>query len=644
MIPKQLKNLKFCRIKRGTKKPFEKDWTNKPYSYKDIMKFLPKENYGVLCGYEDLAVIDCDVEAMQVSIESMFPKTYRVKTANGFHNYFFIPDLKQKIILETTNGTHLGEVQSHGTQVVGVNSIHPSGKKYEELNQEKIAKISCELLLDVLKGFMKETKETEENVQWERKEHSEVDDLSVASIWGTMGMKKHGGEYYGEHPIHGSEGGMNFWINLLKNSWHCFRCNSGGGVLSAIGVKEGVINCSDAKRGYLRGEKAVQCLEIAREKYGLKRNYEEEKRMRELKILAKKVGGELKEENIPELETYDFQELMKYEPEPQDWLIEGIIPKKEVGLLVGKRGERKTFTALHFALCLASGNKAFDLDKVPEKKKVLIIDEETGKNAMAQRMKAMAKAQTLEESPLEIKFFSFAGLKLDKKDTKRYLKFTKVIKDFIPDLIIIDCLQRCVTFEVDKDNAAISELFTDVVRPITNAYGTTWIFIHHMRKSPTSNYKPEDPLDEVRGGSELVNYCRFVLMCQAPKGQQRTEDGGELMVFRVLKMSNAPIQEPKVISFTNNPPEHLKIAYEGIPADVLAGEIQAAKAIKEWLFNQQMTGEFKTKDITNNAEKIGFKSSLLSQGLSVLLKEGFLNKIKRGIWRVSSDEIDQEKL
>jgi len=275
---------------------------------------------------------------------------------------------------------------------------------------------------------------------------------------------------------------------------------------------------------------------------------------------------------------------------------------------------------------------------------VLIIDEETGKNVMAQRMKAMAKAMKLEELPLEIKFFSFIGLKLDKRETERYLKFTDLVRKFQPDLIIVDCLQRCVTFEVDKDNAKISELFTDVVRPIIRAYGTTWVFIHHMRKSPTSNYKPEDPLDEVRGGSELVNYCRFVLMCQSPRGQQKTQEGGELMVFRVLKMSNAPIQEPKVISFTNNPPDCLRINYEGIPADILAGEIQASNAIKDWLFQEQRTEEFKTKDVMDNADKIGFKKSLLTLGLNVLLKDGFLNKIKRGIWKVASGEIQQEKL
>ena len=350
-------------------------------------------------------------------------------------------------------------------------------------------------------------------------------------------------------------------------------------------------------------------------------------------------------EEVKDYEIYNFEELMRYEQEPQDWLIKGIIPKSEVGLLVGKRGERKTFTGLHFALCLASGLKAFGIDEVPEKKKVLIIDEETGKNAMAGRMKAMAKAEGLEKLPLEIKFFSFAGTKFDRKGTENYMRFTKTVREFRPDLIIVDCLQRCVTFEVDKDNASISELFTGVVRPIINAYGTTWLFIHHMRKSPTMNYRPEDPLDEVRGGSELVNYCRFVLMCQSPRGQQKTEEGGELMVFKVLKMSNAPITEPKVISFVNNG-DSLKINYEGIPEEVLAGEVQAGNAIKTYLFDKQIS-IFQTKQILDADKEIGFKKTLLNSGLKLLWEQGYLEKPKRGSWKVKGENIEnvnQKKL
>jgi len=248
----------------------------------------------------------------------------------------------------------------------------------------------------------------------------------------------------------------------------------------------------------------------------------------------------------------------------------------------------------------------------------------------------------IERDKLDIKYISRTGLKLDKPESKKLKKLIKIILDFKPDLVVVDCLQRVVTFEVDKDNSQISELFTGVVRPLIKKVGSSWLFIHHLRKSPSGNYRPEDPLDEVRGGSELVNYCRFVLMSQEPKYQTKTNEGGVMVVFRVLKMSNAQMPEPKVISFTSED-GMIKVAYEGLPEDVLAGEIQCAKAIKDWLFQEQKTGEFKTSEVVSASEKIGFKKSMLSQGLKVLVKDGFLNKQKRGLYCVA-EVVKQQSL
>jgi putative DNA primase/helicase len=155
MIPIQLKNLKFCRIKKGTKIPFEKDWNNKPYSYDEISKFFPEENYGILCGYENLAVIDSDEKTLQLSIENSMPETFSVKTGgDGMHFYYFIPELKKKIILELEK-KHLGEIQSLGTQIVGAGSLHPSGNYYEVVKNVGIKEISLEELNKFLGAFMK---------------------------------------------------------------------------------------------------------------------------------------------------------------------------------------------------------------------------------------------------------------------------------------------------------------------------------------------------------------------------------------------------------------------------------------------------------------------------------------------------------
>ncbi len=347
---------------------------------------------------------------------------------------------------------------------------------------------------------------------------------------------------------------------------------------------------------------------------------------------------EFKEEDFGDY--YSDEELMNYIPEPQQWLIENQILKGVVGLLVGKRGHRKTFTALYQALCLASGKKVFDKDNVPVKKKVLILDEETGKNEMSQRIKMLKKGMNI-LTALDIKYLSHSGLKLDINDDK-YKLFLKKVEEFKPDLIIVDCLQRFVSFDVDRDNAAISQFFTGSIRSVIKRFGCGWLFIHHLRKPPTYNRTTEDPLDEIRGGTELVNYCRYVLLCKSPRGQIITDEGGEMILFEVIKLSNAPLPEPKVVSFTTTK-DVLKVTYEGIPEDVLAGSVKAANAIKDWLFEHQIT-EFQTKTINEASDEIGFKKNLLNDGLNVLMKKGFLDRPKRGCWEIKGKGGVQKKI
>ncbi len=270
-------------------------------------------------------------------------------------------------------------------------------------------------------------------------------------------------------------------------------------------------------------------------------------------------------------------------------------------------------------------------------KRVVFITEEDDKAPLLERVKIIKKGLGLEKTPLPIKYLCLNNFKLDIKN-KKFEKLIAEIESFKPDLIIVDPIQRCVSFNVDTDNQEISNFLTDVVMPLRKKYGCGFLFVSHLRKSPTMNVRVEDPLDEVRGGSELTNIPRYVLSCQTPKYQIKTNENSEMMVFRVLKMSHSKKIDAKVISFTSQD-DSLKIAYEGLPSEVLAGEVQCAEAIKEWLFENQMTEEFQTKDVTDATDKIGFKKSMLSEGLKVLLKRDFLQKIKRGVWKVNSKEV-----
>jgi len=358
------------------------------------------------------------------------------------------------------------------------------------------------------------------------------------------------------------------------------------------------------------------------------------------KALKQIEEAEIEQAEEERLKPLDYRSLIDYKIEPISWLVENILPKGEVCILGGKRGDGKTWIADDIALGLASGTEVFG-ENVPEKKKVFIIDEEGGDNTQAERIQLLAKGRGIEDEELELMSMSFSGLKLDQPNSKKFLEFTEILKEFKPHLIIIDCLQRIVSIDIDKENAQISAMFTGIVRPLIKKYETGFLFIHHLRKSPTgNNSSSSDPLDEMRGGSETVNYARCVMSISQPRNQKKEEDGSMKLVFKILKMSNAPIIEPKVLIFQPDSPDQklstqIKINYLGKIEDVLGAEKQAANAIKEFLMEEQITGEFPTKLIIDNAKKIGFERTWLGKGLKELLDIKFLEKPKRGIYIVS---------
>jgi len=263
--------LRFCKIRSGTKKPYELDWTNKHYSYDEIAIHRAKEgNFGVICGHGGLAVLDCDDKKLYDESKRLLPKTFEVQTGSGGHHfYFFIPQLKKKIIIQD-GGKHYGEIQSNGTQVIAATSIHPNGLPYKVEVNEPIAEIDLATLISCISPFMK--KEIEEAVI-ENKTFFNSNDpfgsINITSIINTSGFKQsYNGELYGSNPWHGSESGMNFWVNPSKNISHCFRCNVGVSVAKAIALNEGlIINCNDS----IKGQLFLKLIEVAEQKYGYKK-------------------------------------------------------------------------------------------------------------------------------------------------------------------------------------------------------------------------------------------------------------------------------------------------------------------------------------------------------------------------------------
>jgi len=330
-IPHQLRNkdFGFVKLKPKTKIPFEKDWPNKPYTYSEIMPWFDSgNNYGVLGAYGDLIIIDADTEEISRIVEDNFPATFTVKTRKGFHYYYFIKDIYKKIVLKKGD-EHYGEIIAKGSQVVGPGSIHPdTGNVYSIHNDVDIASINRDFLHFELSEYIP--------FEYQKKgSETELNNISIVAVLNkaSVELKKNGSQLVGSHPVHGSTNNNNFVVNPDKNVWHCFRCNSGGSAMSLIGVLEGIIDCQEAVKGGLKGDKFSEVLNVAKEKYGFDvktspangKTYPSEDKLSELEKKIKAIPEDTPKTKLPTLLDNILEEMTELNPAQSDAILKHAI-------------------------------------------------------------------------------------------------------------------------------------------------------------------------------------------------------------------------------------------------------------------------------------------------------------------------------
>jgi hypothetical protein len=281
----------FIRVAKHGKQALDDGWPQKPLEANDpkLQEWLKENgNYGVVTGF-GLTVVEIDIPELQEIAKTKLPETFTVLSPGhqGWHLYY-VSSLDKPIRLRDEKGESVGEVQGPGKMVLGPGSVHPNGKVYKIVNDRPLAQVTRQQLVEALKPWVIPDKETDlvEALARQERKQSNID-LNILQVVPLAGLHRQGNEYYGPHPVHGSDTGHNFWVNPSKNCWHCFRHKTGGGPLLWLAVEEGIIRCEDAGPGVLRGEVFKQVFKVAIEK-GYIKNGETEKPKKTRKVEAEK--------------------------------------------------------------------------------------------------------------------------------------------------------------------------------------------------------------------------------------------------------------------------------------------------------------------------------------------------------------------
>jgi phage/plasmid-associated DNA primase len=260
-IPQKLQTngIRFILINQCEKAPFEKGWTDtNNYKCDDIKLFNHLEkggNYGVLCGCDNLLVVDFDDKSVQDAVEPLLPRTFTVKTGTGKHHlYYRCKSIDKKFSISNADGKTLVDFQSTRTQVVAPTSIHPNGNEYTVDIDEEISEIDEVSLHFAFKGYdyQKQKPKIEKNQQvLSSDDEISLDTLSKRIIkkLNVIDVMKYYNYDLTKNPTmckqgHDSGGGKCLHYDMEKNVWCCFHCRkinakpSGGNAIHMIQMME----------------------------------------------------------------------------------------------------------------------------------------------------------------------------------------------------------------------------------------------------------------------------------------------------------------------------------------------------------------------------------------------------------------------
>lgn len=236
MIPTQLQkeDLRFVKLLKGSKEPFEKNWTLDCHTWNspELQAWIQAgNNYGVIGGFGSLVILDFDDEATEKKYFPNLPTTFTVKSGSGKHHKYFICDEPKSFKVLDANKKTLVDVQGKGKQVVGPSSTHPNGNKYEVVDEAPIANIKLSRLQFLFADYLKD-KDSYKNF-----EDDEVREIKRQIRIITL-LQEYGYDVSRNPTMcrlgHDSVGQVCFSYAIDKDLWYCFHCDEGGDVLSFV--------------------------------------------------------------------------------------------------------------------------------------------------------------------------------------------------------------------------------------------------------------------------------------------------------------------------------------------------------------------------------------------------------------------------
>jgi phage/plasmid primase-like uncharacterized protein len=231
-----------------------------------------------------------------------------------------------------------------------------------------------------------------------------------------------------------------------------------------------------------------------------------------------KVKSEIMEHKLG-IQKYAVRNLVG-KPEPQKFLVEGLVPIGKPGLLAASGGVGKSLSVIQLALRIACGNGRWWGKDVNEHGNVVVFAAEDDLPEIHRRLHLLDPKGERFKSEYDVYVFPIPEQKepmILLTEEGVTIKANELVDELqaIPNLklCVFDPLQAFTTGNVSSSNE-VGQLWGSYCANISARLGCTTLTIHHLNKQGLTVDSDDSMVQRtsVRGASSLVDSIRFVLV------------------------------------------------------------------------------------------------------------------------------------
>lgn len=313
------------------------------------------------------------------------------------------------------------------------------------------------------------------------------------------------------------------------------------------------------------------------------------------------------------------------EREPE-WLINGYIPKGEITVLAGDGGVGKTFVWCAIAAAISSGQRAFVLNNLYDKKterepqKVLYFSTEDSNSAVLCPRLRCSGAILKNVGTVDCTDKDFQNIKFDSE----YLE--RLIDSYRPALVVFDPLQSFISSTIrmaerNQMRNAMSKLHT-----YGKKYGATFLIIMHTNKQQGVWGRAR-----IADSADIWDIARSVLIC----GEADRES--HLKYLSQEKSSYGRLSQTVLFKIESNTAKYVAYTEKRDREYVLAANKNASGApereaaeqfILEYL--KKRNGKAITSELDDAAKAMSISQKTLSRAKTELIKNGKIEPQQEG--------------